>query len=221
MKGTTKYDDDDKIKNDAGIIEDGEADMEEEDQDEKIQPSVDEVAEPVAREVHPAEKEILHLRRRLRNVQESVQLSSTAIANPAIWQANVLNAVQNSVNEWHAIVTHYPDLERSALITKEPALAVYMLIQLAMHSGPLAGSKPGYFKRCGSEVAKVALNFLQTVVPDAVEAQLLCFTEKQGDAIQKWKQDAEKAVNNDKPPSKSVLKKQDNANKAKGKNSTR
>jgi hypothetical protein len=65
------------------------------------------------------------------------------------------------------------------------------------------------------------LNFLQTVVPDAVDAQLLCFTEKQGDAIQKWKQDAEKAVINDKPPSKSVLKKQDNANKVKGKNSAR
>jgi hypothetical protein len=216
VKGTTKYNDDDKMNNDAGIIENGE-DMEEEDQDEEMQHMVDEIVEPTTREVHPAEKEILHLRKRLRNVQESVQLSSTAIANPATWQANVLNAVQNSVNEWRAILTHYPDLERSALITKEPALAVYMLIQLAMQSGPLAGGKPGYFKRCGSEAAKVALIFLQTVVSDAQEAQLLCFTERQGDAIQKWKQGADKAVNNDKPPSKSVLKTQDNANKAKGK----
>lgn len=35
---------------------------------------------------------------------------------------------------------------------------------MAMQSGPLVGSNPGYFKRCGSEVAIIALTFLNEIV---------------------------------------------------------
>ncbi|KAL7448128.1 hypothetical protein ACHAWC_000375 [Mediolabrus comicus] len=35
---------------------------------------------------------------------------------------------------------------------------------MSMQSGPLVGSNPGYFKRCGAEVASIALDFLNEVV---------------------------------------------------------
>ena len=56
---------------------------------------------------NPAEQEIRHLQRRIRNVQESIQLSSDSVANPAVWQENVLNAVHNCVQEWRSILLHH------------------------------------------------------------------------------------------------------------------
>ena len=211
VKGTTKYDSD-YIKGDVEHDDSGEIDVAA-----QLINGTDTTEPETRHECHPAEKEMKHLKRRLENLLESIQLSSIAIANPVTWQVNVLNAVQNAVIEWRSIVTFFPDLDNSAPLSKESSLAVYMLIQLAMQSGPLAGGKPGYFKRCGSTVAMVALTFLQTVLPDENEATLLCFSERQVDAIQKWKQNASKAIDNDKPPSKSILKRQDNANKGKGK----
>eukprot|EP00521_Asterionellopsis_glacialis_P019977 CAMPEP_0195332658 /NCGR_PEP_ID=MMETSP0708-20121125/13481_1 /TAXON_ID=33640 /ORGANISM="Asterionellopsis glacialis, Strain CCMP134" /LENGTH=72 /DNA_ID=CAMNT_0040401603 /DNA_START=82 /DNA_END=296 /DNA_ORIENTATION=- len=70
----------------------------------------------------------------------------------------------------------------------------------------MAGGKPGYFKRCGSDVAKMALKFLEDAFPEDV-LRIIEFTEKQSDAIQKWKSNAQKAIEKDKAPSKSVLKK--------------
>lgn len=162
----------------------------------------------------PADKEIQHLLRRVGNVRESIQLSATANANPSTWQQNVLNPVQNCVGEWRAIVSHYEnELETSDC--KQPALEVFQLIQMTMQSGPLAGGKPGYFKRCGSEVARQALQFLDVTVPNQEEATFLHFSEKQSDAIEKWRSNAKKAVENDKPPSKSTMKKQTKAKKKK------
>ena len=45
-------------------------------------------------------------------------------------------------------------------LVKEIAIEVYGLIQMAMQTGPLVGSSPGYFKRCGAEVAEIALKFI-------------------------------------------------------------
>lgn len=166
------------------------------------------------RETNPANDEIQHLIFRVTNVRESIQLSANANANPSTWQQNVLNPVENCVREWRAICSHYQS-ELAADEWKSPSLAVYELLQMAMQSGPLAGAKPGYFKRCGSNAARQTLTFLDSIVPDEAEASFLHFTERQHDAIDKWRNNARKAVDEDKPPSKSVLKKQSKLKKKK------
>jgi hypothetical protein len=159
---------------------------------------------PLTEDLIPAAKEIKHLLKRILNVSESITLSSSAISNPTTWKNNVLNAVQNTVQEWRSILMHYSGgLEVTQI--KEPAVATYLLVQQAMQTGPLTCSNPGYFKRCGATVASVALTFLDETVPDALE---LRFTEKQAQAIQKWKGAAAKAVASDRPPTKSQVKKQ-------------
>jgi hypothetical protein len=154
----------------------------------------------------PWRDEMRHLRKRVKNVQESIQLSSNSISNPTTYNQNVLNAVTNSVNEWRSIVHHYDEVIMDhPEETKETSLAVFMLIQLSLQSGPLAGAKPGYFKRCGGEVAKVVMVFLDTVIEMIDHMR---FSDKQVDALSTWKSNAQKAAENDKPPSKSALKKQ-------------
>ena len=92
--------------------------------------------------------EIKHVKRRLRNVQESIQ-TSTSIVNPVTWEQNCLNAVANCINEWRSIVVRYfrdGDVqlnEETMLAGKETSLAVFGLLQLTMQSGPLTGSNPG------------------------------------------------------------------------------
>lgn len=173
--------------------------------------SVEEIVDKSERQsentTSPADTEIQHLLRRVKNVKESIQLSSEANVNPSTWQQNVLNPVKNCVGEWRAILNHNQE-ELDSSDTKEPALEVFQLIQMAMQSGPLAGSKPGYFKRCGATAAKQALDFLDASVATKEDATSLQFSEKQAEAIDKWKENAKKAIENDKPPSKSVLKKQ-------------
>ena len=46
--------------------------------------------------------EIKHIKRRLRNVQESIQ-TSKSIVNPTTWEQNCLNAVGNCINEWKSL----------------------------------------------------------------------------------------------------------------------
>lgn len=193
----------------------------------------------------PWKIEINHLRKRVKNVQQSIQFSADSITNPTTYNQNVLNAVLNSVNEWRSIIVHYNyktiddnndnsnsddimdsnddvgegQLEQQQhqdedkqypfiidpVLTKETSLEVFMLIQLALQSGPLQGSKPGYFKRCGSEVATVVVDFLNVIVELLPSLE---FTEKQRNQIILWQTNAEKAAAQNKPPSKSVLKKQ-------------
>jgi len=40
---------------------------------------------------------------------------------------------------------------------------IFELIQMSLQSGPLTGAKPGYFKRCGSEIAQMASDFLSSL----------------------------------------------------------
>ena len=51
-------------------------------------------------------QEIKHARRRIKNIQESIQLS-TNIAQPCVWEDNCLKAVGKCVNEWRIIVTFH------------------------------------------------------------------------------------------------------------------
>ena len=56
------------------------------------------------------------------------------------------------------------DEQLQKLLLHETSTKVFILLQMSMQSGPLVGSNPGYFKRCGSEVASIALDFLNDVV---------------------------------------------------------
>ena len=165
-------------------------------------------------------KEIKHLQKRIKNLRESFQLSM-AITEPKIYQENALNASANCINEWRQILTFYAnDDDLTTEIQKENSLLVFQLIQHSLQCGPLAGSKAGYFKRCGSDVAKIVLNYLLIIVPDTESSERLGFTPNQTSILEKWKKNAQKAVESDKPPSKSQLKKQtrqqnNNANKRK------
>lgn len=40
---------------------------------------------------------------------------------------------------------------------------IFELIQMSLQSGPLTGAKPGYFKRCGSEIAEMVSDFLSSL----------------------------------------------------------
>ena len=163
--------------------------------------------------------EIKHLKRRIRNVQESIQLSRDAIASDLKkYQDNVLNATQGCVNEWRAIARFYKITSEeeddgegiSPALRTEVGLIVFGLMQLSVQCGPLSGSNAGYFKRCGAEVAKVVLEFLEENVPKHDELGIDCmgFSSKQMDAMKKWIVNAQKAVDNDKPPSRTAIKKQ-------------
>lgn len=167
--------------------------------------------------------EIKHVKRRLRNAQESIQ-TSTSIANPVTWEQNCLNAVANCINEWRSIVVRYfrdgdEQLnEETKLVGKETSVTVFGLLQLTMQSGPLTGSNPGYFKRCGGDVARAALKLLESdVLTSGDLSSTLLFSDKQVDAIGKWRKNAAKAVENNKPPSKSMLKLQQGKGKASAK----
>ncbi|CAB9520803.1 expressed unknown protein [Seminavis robusta] len=103
-------------------------------------------------------------------------------------------------------------------IIKETALEVYMLMQLALQCGPLTGSNPGYFKRCGGTVARMVHEFLIRVAHNETECTMaLRFSEKQASAITVWTKNAAKAAQQDKEPSKSNLKKQQGKSKKKKK----
>lgn len=161
----------------------------------------------------PEKKEINHLHGRIRNNRTSMSLSATALANPASYQSNVLAACLNTIKEWRSILRHH---SLDEVTKKSVGLAIFELIQQSLQCGPLAGAKPGYFKRCGSELAAMIHKYLVDAVFDVADAvDTLCFSKTQADAIESWKGGAEKAAASSKPPSKSVLK---NREKAKKKN---
>jgi hypothetical protein len=202
--------------------------------------------------------ELLNLRRRARRIQESISLSSVAIANPTVYRDNVLFAVKNCVMEWRTIVVHYrlsrrppsnqPRLSDSSLISDQsgdsdddendsassfadrskneiaatvdqpselllPAnqlhdasVMIFELIQQAVQVGPLRGSSPGYFKRCGADIANLVLNeFLNPILQSDVICHLY-FTDKQVQVVAAWKRNAFKAGAAGKPPSRATAK---------------
>jgi hypothetical protein len=144
-------------------------------------------------------KEIRQVQRKIRNLQESIQLS-TNIAQPLVWQDNGLNGALNIVNQWKTIVVFYSKknqcddftgtkveshsddcreiketkdtvIHQDSIHSKEVALQVYGMIQMVMQTGPLKGSNPGYFKRCGGPVAKMAKEFLVKCIQNTTDGQ--------------------------------------------------
>uniref|UniRef100_A0A7S3VGJ5 Uncharacterized protein n=1 Tax=Chaetoceros debilis TaxID=122233 RepID=A0A7S3VGJ5_9STRA len=184
-------------------------------------------------------REVKHVQKRIKNVRESIQLSSS-LSQPSLWNDNCLSAVKNCVNEWRSIVYYHGDQTRERekigedyneetceLLpddewSKSTALQIFNLIQMALQTGPLSGGKPGYFKRCGADVAGLAKEFLKSVIGNAIILDAsslekeLRFSTNQKESIEKWMRDAEKAVVANKSPSKSALKLQ---SQAVGKNS--
>jgi hypothetical protein len=76
---------------------------------------------------------------------------------------------------------------------------IFGLTQQALQCGPLAGSKAGYMKRCGPDMAGRVLRFLQDVFPDDDDDEtsslaVLGLTEKQGQAVREWKLSALRAM---------------------------
>ena len=115
-------------------------------------------------------REINHLQKRIHNIQTSLQ-SSKGTSNPRTWYSNCLLPVKNAMKEWRSIckfhLTENQSGDKSIQhedIIHETSTQVFNLLQMAMQSGPLVGSNPGYFKRCGSEVATIALTFLNEIV---------------------------------------------------------
>jgi hypothetical protein len=156
-------------------------------------------------------EELDHLRRRIRNNRTSMSLSATALANPSSYQSNVLAACLNTAKEWRSILRHYPDLD--AETKKSVGLLLFDLIQQSLQCGPLAGAKPGYFKRCGSEMAAIVHQYLLDLIPQDGNAQDMCLSQTQDEAIQRWKEASYKAMISDQAPCKSVLKAQERASK--------
>ena len=181
--------------------------------------------------------ELDHLRARVRNVRSAIE-TCRGLADPAIWRENCLAPTSNAAREWRAIISHHlpggldgcpPGAEE---VLRDAARGVFELVQAAMQSGPLVGSNPGYFKRCGAGVAGAACGFLDgivglTVPPAAADADLegdgpsrspegerertveglqtaLLFTERQAERLEQWRRNARNAVAKGKPPSKSA-----------------
>ena len=167
------------------------------------------------------QKEVNHLLKRIRNNKTSIQTSTLALNKPSTYQTNVLRAVQNCVTEWKSILHHFPDqlidttnsvtTDKNISLCRASGLALFELVQLALQCGPLAGSKPGYFKRCGSDVANLVLEFLTATAVDRQDAMAMYWSDKQAGAVEKWKDNARKAVQSDNPASKSVQKRHQKA----------
>lgn len=176
--------------------------------------------------------EVHHLLQRIQNNRTSFSIAQNdGLSSLDSYQMNVLNAVENCVVEWRCIWRQYnnnsnddhdsDDLPRQSqrlLITrtlaKQAGQALFELLQQALQCGPLSGSNPGYFKRCGSQVATMVHSFLCRIMATCDEGiKVLQFTDKQSAVIETWKTSALKASESGKPPSKSVLKKQNEADK--------
>jgi hypothetical protein len=164
---------------------------------------------------HDLSRELRHLKMRINRIVEGIKLSPGALCSPVVWSES-LNAVSNCINEWrnivsfHRLVIYLNDATKSeddVNKIKQVSLDVFMLAQQALQVGPLSGSKPAYFKRCGSGVAKTAHTFLIKSFSGDVIQQLL-FTERQRDTVMKWTREAERASIQDQDPSKSSNLKQ-------------
>ena len=124
-------------------------------------------------------------------------------------------AISSSHGENHSAVA---STATTNPVLRQTGQALFELIQQAMQCGPLSGSKPGYFKRCGSQVATIVHAFLCQIIATSQEARALFLTEKQATVVETWKMLALKAAkkrnnNKNQPATKFVLQKQAKAEK--------
>jgi len=75
-----------------------------------------------------------------------------------------LNAVRRVLRTYAAVRDYYGWEDSSAFDPRASAsLVVFEVVQQAVQSGPLSGSKPGYFRRASPETAQEAVEFLKEV----------------------------------------------------------
>ena len=141
-------------------------------------------------------KEIQMIQNKIKNIQKSIQHSSSSLCDINNYQMNCLNAISKTIHTWKSLLCYYDKditLEcnnGSNNVIKETSLLLFQLIQLSLQCGPLVGSKPGYFKRCGSEVANKVVVYLNDFEP----LEEFHFTEKQINVVRKWLVDAKKVA---------------------------
>lgn len=141
------------------------------------------------------QQQLAHLQARIVHNQSTMRDSSKLLLLDN-YQTHVLDALANTLAEYRA-------LRRHPLFDPRD-VKVFALLQLALQCGPLAGSQPGYFKRCGADCVGRVREFLTKIKVDE-----LGLTEKQLAAVAKWRRDAEKAAAKAQEPSQSVIKKQE------------
>jgi hypothetical protein len=157
-------------------------------------------------------EEVHHLLRRIQN-NRSTMSTSSSLTNLPTYQTNVLAACQNTVREWKSIRKRYhelldcsPNENFTTPSSSNVGTLVFELIQQSVQVGPLAGAKPGYFKRCGSEAAAIVYQYLQDILEEKVKEDTnkeeataiiqknLGWTCKQVAAVTLWKRNAQKAA---------------------------
>ncbi|KAL3778291.1 hypothetical protein ACHAW5_002396 [Stephanodiscus triporus] len=129
--------------------------------------------------------EMEHLHKRIENIRLSLQ-TSRGLANPHTWRTNCLLPTRNIVREWRCILAFHNPYhtifdDSDEIIVEAPPSAqsdsggrrrndlqstsqqIFGLIQMSVQMGPLVGSNPGYFKRCGAEVASMAHAYLSEI----------------------------------------------------------
>lgn len=135
------------------------------------------------------DRDMQHIRSKIRNVQRSIQNSSSAtLSQPIVYETNVLNAVYNCCKSWSSILRYHLHTSKSSffdndcttiqteagteslkvgaffLAATKIANELFGLIQLSVQCGPLGGSKPAYFKRCGDRIRLMVQDYLRTIL---------------------------------------------------------
>jgi hypothetical protein len=105
-----------------------------------------------------------------------------------------------------------PSEQRAVVVVREMGDQVFALIQQGLQCGPLAGSKPGYFKRCGGATAGLVHAFLIRVIEylpltSSSSSSFDFWSERQRSTLALWMAQAEKAASAHQEPSRSVQKK--------------
>lgn len=152
------------------------------------------------------QREIHHLLQRIRNNHHDMR--SESIVLPSNYQRHALDATVNTVGEWKAILKHHGADTIDPETAQASGLAVFELVQHAVSCGPLAGGKPAYMKRCGPNVARQVLDFLNRICSCLEQCsccQDMYWSEKQELSLRKWKDNARKAIEKGQPASKSAV----------------
>lgn len=96
---------------------------------------------------------------------------------------------RDRINEIAEAATSTPDTVPVLPLDKHQQVSemyprVFSLLQMSMQTGPLVGSNPGYFKRCGGDVARMAFDFLTEVVNMADDGDDFDFGENKEDCAE-------------------------------------
>ena len=170
-------------------------------------------------ETPPLQSQLQHLQQRIRHNRTAMR--QTTVAHLEHYQTHVLAATQNTLREWRSLLrkhhTSTPEQQQQQRLLDALQPQLFGLVQQALQTGPLAGAQPGYCKRCGSAVAHVVWEFLQSLLllEDDDDAAYYPWTERQHASLTKWCRNAETAATTtaEQQPSKSIQKRMNKRSK--------